>query len=201
MIDKPDWQQRYRDGNLPWDTGVPDENLINAVSGTPITACKTLEIGCGTGTNAIWLTKQGFDVTAVDISDEAIKQAEKKAGDAGVACRFLCGDFISDVLHSEQFQFVFDRGCFHSTDFEGRRNVFAESVAAYLAEGGLWLTLTGNADDPPRDTGPPMLSATEIIIAVEKYFKILSLISSVFHVEREPPPGAWVCLMRKRGNN
>ena len=61
-VAKPDWDAHYAEGNLPWDTGAPDENLVASVRAGAVTPGRTLEIGCGTGTNALWLAAQGFDV-------------------------------------------------------------------------------------------------------------------------------------------
>src|SRR5439155_1652818 len=49
-----DWNARYAEGNLPWDTGAPDEHLVASVRAGVVTPGRTLEIGCGTGTNALW---------------------------------------------------------------------------------------------------------------------------------------------------
>ena len=57
------------------DTGFPEKSLIETVADYDIAPCSVLEIGCGTGTNAIWLTEQGFKVAASDISEVAISQA------------------------------------------------------------------------------------------------------------------------------
>ena len=50
-----DWDRRYVDGHLPWDSGKPDVHLRRFIEDSKIVPCKTLEVGCGTGTNAIWL--------------------------------------------------------------------------------------------------------------------------------------------------
>jgi methyl halide transferase len=49
-----DWDRRYVDGHLPWDSGKPDVHR-RFIEDSKIVPCKTLEVGCGTGTNAIWL--------------------------------------------------------------------------------------------------------------------------------------------------
>ena len=62
----------------PGTTHEVDFNLEEIVEIWPIEPCKTLEIGCGTGTDAIWLAEQGFDVTACDHSEIAIGLAKEK---------------------------------------------------------------------------------------------------------------------------
>ena len=40
-----------------------------------------LDAGCGTGADAVWLARQGWAVTAIDISPTAVGQAERLAAD------------------------------------------------------------------------------------------------------------------------
>jgi ubiquinone/menaquinone biosynthesis C-methylase UbiE len=51
---------------------------------------KVLDLGCGTGRHALWLAKQGADVTAVDFSDGMLAEARRKPG--AEAIRFLVHD-------------------------------------------------------------------------------------------------------------
>jgi len=55
MTEPSDWNERYREGNLPWDTGRPSSELQHVLSRHAIPPCRTLDIGCGTGTNSVWL--------------------------------------------------------------------------------------------------------------------------------------------------
>jgi SAM-dependent methyltransferase len=199
MSDKERWEERYRTGDTPWDIGRPDFNLIDMVTKRPIPACKALEIGCGAGSNAVWLAQQNFQVTATDVSELAIQKAGERASDAGVDCTFLVADFLNDKVSGAPFGFMFDRGCFHSFDSDEERKQLAENVDWHLEKDGLWLSLIGSTDGPPREVGPPQRSARDIVIAVEPYFEILSLDSSHFDADSSEPPRNWVCLMRKRG--
>ena len=52
---------------------------------------------------------------------------------------------------------------------------FAARVADHLAPGGIWHSLIGSTDGPPRDDGPPRRSAADIMAAVEPRFEILEL--------------------------
>ncbi|MCP4675277.1 MAG: class I SAM-dependent methyltransferase [Deltaproteobacteria bacterium] len=189
---------RYESGDTPWDTGRPDKNLVQVATDRPIEPCSALEIGCGYGHNAIWLSKQGFTVTALDVSEIAIEKAKENADRRGVECNFRAADFLDETAPGSSFELVFDRGCFHLHDTPLLRKSFARVVAKQLSQGGLWLSLVGSADDPPRDTGPPRRTAGEIVDAAEPYFEILSLTSGVFDSNRKRAPRIWVCLMRQR---
>ena len=192
------FRQAYEQGSAPWDIGKPDFNLIQAVTTTPIAPCKALEIGCGTGDNAIWLSQQNFTVVGVDSADIAIEKAREKAAQANVTCTFAVRNFLKSHVERAPFAFAFDRGCFHSLDAASEQQTFAKQVHRHLGENGLWLSLVGSADEQRLSEGPPKRTARDIVSAVESHFEILSLVCGHFGSNRPDPPRAWVCLMRKR---
>jgi len=53
---------------------------------------KVIDIGCGTGRHVIELTKRGYNVTGVDLSEDQIKRAKEKAQEAGVTIDFQTQD-------------------------------------------------------------------------------------------------------------
>ncbi len=215
-MDAASWDERYRSGDLPWDTGKPDEHLVRAVDEYAIEPRRALEIGCGTGTNAIWLARQGFEVTGADIARTAINAARDKAAAAGVAVSFLVCDILKEPVPGGPFSFVFDRGCFHSFDSHPERVAFADAVAGLLDRGGLWFSEigrpppglrsasvapakeVGSTDGEPREVGPPRLSASEVASAVEGRFELLSLRASRFDDNGDRSPEAWLCMMKRR---
>ncbi|MBT8042545.1 MAG: class I SAM-dependent methyltransferase, partial [Pontiella sp.] len=151
------FEQMYREGDTPWDHGTHDFNLEEIIAQFGIRPCKILDLGCGTGSNSIWLAQQGFDVVGIDLSDTAIRQAQKKTGKAGMNCSFQSADFLEDDIKGAPFALVFDRGCLHSIPGSDDRARFAGRVAAMLDREGYWLSLIGNADEPPREVGPPQM--------------------------------------------
>ncbi len=198
MNRKQEFEERYESGTTPWELNRPDSHLVHIIEKERVQPCKALEIGCGTGSNAIWLRNRGFEVTAMDFSELAIEKAKEKAGQEGADIQFLVNDFLLEKKALPEFEFIFDRGCFHAFDDKKDRKTFAKNAAGRLKQGGLWFSILGNADDPPRDEGPPMRSAQDIVTAVEPFFKILSLVSDRFDSNRKNPVRCWLCLMRKR---
>jgi SAM-dependent methyltransferase len=195
VMSHPSWNESYASGeSLPWDTGTPDPQLVEMVESGAIAPGRALDIGCGTGTNAIFLAQHGFDVLGVDISEVAVERARAKAQGR---CRFEMVDFLAGAPADGPFQFVFDRGCFHVFDEDSARVRFATHVAAALAEDGVWLSLIGSTEGGPRDEGPPRRSAREVISAIEPSLEIVALRSTAFTVCDEPLK-SWFCLSRKR---
>jgi SAM-dependent methyltransferase len=189
------WNESYASGELPWDTGQPEPLLVEFVSSGGLVPRRTLEIGAGTGTNAIWLAERGFDVLGVDISPLAIEKARAKIVQRDLRCRFVALDFLAAPVPDSPFHFVFDRGCFHVFDEPGERARFATCVAAALAPGGLWLSLIGSTEGPAREVGPPRRSARDIAAAIEPALEIVELRSAEFHNHEAK---AWFCLSRQR---
>ena len=189
------WNESYASGQLPWDTGHPEPLLVEFVTSGGVAPVPTLEIGAGTGTNAIWLAERGFDVLGVDVSPLAVERAQAKAEGHALSCRFAPLDFLSAPPPGGPFQFVFDRGCFHVFDEPDERQRFAAQVAAALAPGGLWLSLIGSTEGPSGEVGPPRRSAREVALAIEPVLEILELRSTEF---RDHGAKAWLCLSRRR---
>jgi len=195
---QPDWNERYETDETPWDTGEPDVHLVEFIESGVIGQGQALDVGCGTGTNSIWLAKQGFSVVGIDLAPRAIEKAQAKAGETKADCRFKQLDFLNDKLTDGPFDFIFDRGCFHVFDEPGDRERFAERVASELAPGGRWLSLMGSTEGPERDWGPPRRSARDIVEAVEPALEILELRSVEFRANLPGPAAAWLCLFRQR---
>lgn len=192
------FKNHYENGYMPWAHKNPDFNLVEMVERWPIKPCKTIEMGCGTGIDAIWLASQNFDVTACDVTDIAINIAESNLPDNITNCHFQVLDCLNDSIPGSPFEFVFDRGYFHSYDTKKDRRKLAKKIAESLQPNGLWLSISGSFDAPERETGPPRLRAKDIIDGVEDHFKILSLNATQFGNDEEDPARAWIYLLRKR---
>jgi len=198
MSETERWETRYRDGDAPWDTGQPSSELIRVVAEEQLRPCRVLEVGCGTGTNAVWLAQQGFEVLGVDVAQPAIERARLRTEAAGATARFLQADLLDAPDLRGPYQFFFDRGCYHAV-----RRI---DVAKYLqtldrntAPDAAGLVLAGNAREP-HDVGPPVVTEEEIRDELGRVFEILRL--REFRFDSPPESGgpflAWSCLVRKR---
>ncbi len=194
---RPPWNDRYASGDMPWDTGQPDPLLVAFVESGGIAPGRALEIGAGTGTNAIWLAQHGFDVVGVDLSPLAVEKARAKLPGSSLRCRFAVNDFLAAAPPGGPFDFVFDRAVLHVFDEHEDRCRFAARVAAVLTDGGLWLSLSGSTEGPARDTGPPRRTAREIIGAIEPELELVELRAAEFSSQTETVKG-WRCLSRRR---
>lgn len=197
MTDIADWNERYRDGNLPWDTGRPSSELQRVLSQHAIPPGRALDIGCGTGSNSVWLAQQGFDVTGIDVAPLAVERSKDRARAAGVNAQFVVADVLDLPDPKQPFSFFLDRGCYHAV----RRSSpgYAPAVAKQLAPGAMGLILAGNARET-HDPGPPVVTEEEIRTEIGAALQILDL----HEVRFDEAPGVpvrflgWSCLVQKR---
>lgn len=101
----------YRYFKAPWELGPRDE-LVALVENGRIAPCRAIDLGCGTGDNAIFLAQHGFDVTGVDFSPAAIKKARRKADAADVAVHFVVDDLTMLRHVTGTFDLLVDYGTF-----------------------------------------------------------------------------------------
>ena len=84
-----EWNARYLESDQIW-SGNPNAALVREAAG--LTPGSALDLGCGEGADAIWLARQGWTVTGVDVSDVALDRARRHAAAAGVAIEFVLDD-------------------------------------------------------------------------------------------------------------
>jgi SAM-dependent methyltransferase len=110
----------------PWDTKAPKAHVIAWQTAGLING-DVLDIGCGTGDNAVYLAQQGHHVTGLDISPTALITAEHRAKTAGVNIRFAVADATKLDGYTDAFDTVIDSGMFHCLDDAGKR-AYARSL-------------------------------------------------------------------------
>lgn len=193
----PKWNRRYQESDTPWDMGLPSRELTRVLDAGLIRGRTALELGCGTGTNAVFLAQRGFRVTAIDGAPLAINRARQLAAKHEVTVAWMEGDVCHLPDLGQTFDFVFDRGCFHC--------VRLANVAGYLDTlrkcthpGSQMLVLTGNANET-REGGPPRLQESELRFDLEPLFDVTELRPFRFDDPDGPTgPLGWSCLMTRK---
>ena len=127
-----------------WDTGRTPPEVVEAFEQGGIPAGPALDLGCGTGTNAIFMARHGHDVIGLDFTPEAIGRARRKVAQAGLSDHIRLQ--VADVtrlaeLDIPQLAFALDVGCFHGLSPEGRQR-YADALAARLEPGGRYMIFT-----------------------------------------------------------
>lgn len=135
------WWLGYRFGFAPWDTDRPVPMVVDAVEGPDrMVPGRALDLGCGTGRNAIYLARRGWKVTGVDLVGHAIAVARRRARAAGVSARLLEGDVtrLDELRIGRGFDLLVDSGCYHAVPMH-RRDAYAGGVTAVAAPGARML--------------------------------------------------------------
>jgi len=127
---------RYVRGRTPWDTGVTPPEVVDYIKSAP--PGRALDLGCGTGTNAIAMTKQGWQVVGIDFISGAIRQARKKAACENVTVDFQVGDVTRLDPILGPFDYILDIGCLHSLASD-QRQLYAEGVKRLIGSGGMYM--------------------------------------------------------------
>jgi SAM-dependent methyltransferase len=137
------WNLWYLFGKPRWDTGITPPELVELVESGQVPPGRALDIGCGTGTNGVFLAQRGFEVVGTDVAWLAIRKARRKARDAGISATFRVGEAIklgtpSGPPLEAPFDLAVDIGCFHSIQAI-HREAYASMLRRVLREGGYYL--------------------------------------------------------------
>jgi SAM-dependent methyltransferase len=145
------WDWMYVFKKTPWDTGVTPPEIVAMIESGKVSIGRALDLGCGTGTNAIYLAQHGFEVTGIDISRRAISVAKRKArsaqladrvrferGDVTLLRRWVSASSMGQSPSSGGIDFAYDIGCFHNLDAAARRRYVA-ALTAVLKPGAFYM--------------------------------------------------------------
>jgi SAM-dependent methyltransferase len=142
------WDQYFRErrqtgGDLDW------EGLWTGPFLAPLREAGThgiLELGCGTGNDAARLAREGYQVTAIDLSAEAIARAQARFGSD---VRFLVADMALPLpFRDASFDAVMSNVALHMFPDRVTRLVFAE-IRRLVRPGGLFVFHVNAIEDRP----------------------------------------------------
>lgn len=202
----------YRDLTLeeiPWNLERPPGLLVDLVRSGRIPPCRAVDLGCGAGNYAVWLAAQGFHVTGIDLSAEAVALATKLARHKGVSCEFVVSDLLAAGTPFEAcFDFAYDWEVLHHILPEDRPR-YVDHVHRMLRPGGCYLSVCFAENDPglagegkyrrtPLGTLLYLSSERELRNLFEPRFDVETL-STIEVAGRRGPHRAVSALLRKRG--
>ncbi len=113
-----DWDEAYRSGQYrrQWDYSTSQEVATCAALGIFPRDGVILDVGCGSGSDAVFLASLGFRVKALDVSSVALDLVKKKAAKAGVKVEAIHGDAKKMPIENASIDFALDRGLLHNLD-------------------------------------------------------------------------------------
>lgn len=149
------WEDHYASGHTPWDTQItPPEVVAFWSSGRLAASGVALDVGCGPGTNVLYLAQLGLLAFGFDIAGPAVATGRARILQHAphLASRALLAQ--ADVTHLPLngcgASYILDVGCSHGLPPD-RRAAFAQSVVANLRPGGYYHLYAFDCVPRPQD--------------------------------------------------
>jgi cyclopropane fatty-acyl-phospholipid synthase-like methyltransferase len=171
-----------------WDTGISPPELLDFID--THNPGRALDMGCGTGTNAITLAKHGWDVVGVDFVKRAINLARQNAEQYGVRVDLRVDDVTRLDSVTGRFDLILDMGCFHSLP-PSTRQAYILKIDQLLTDSGTFLLYFFMKSNP--DAVGPGATDADIRYVTQN----LHLLARQDGFERFERPSAWLTLQKK----
>ncbi len=185
----------YRSGDPPWDIGRAQPAIIRLVEQGGISG-KVLDVGCGTGENALYLATRGLSVVGVDAAPTAVERAQAKAHQRGSSATFLVADALALETLGRTFDVAIDCGLFH-TFGDSERVRFERSLHHTLRAGARYVLLCFNEHQPGED-GPRRVTQAEIRATFAVGWTVDSIIAERFAARLSGDGAhAWLALLTR----
>ncbi len=202
MLAKWFFEFMYRFSSPPWDTGITPPEVVTMIESGGVRHGRALDLGCGTGTNSIYLAQHGLQVIGVDFSAKAIERARAKSQQAGVSVNFFVSDVTQLDFLSPPFDLVLDVGCFHGLDAR-KRERYAENLARLVSPGGKFLLYAFGPTQTPSDR--PFFRLGSVGVTPEQTRQIFEQGFDLYRLEngtdRGARPSAWYWFQKKGETN
>ncbi len=168
----------------PWDSGIPAPEIVRYIAGKE--PGQAIDLGCGTGTNLLYLAQHQWTVTGIDQAPLAIRKAKRKL-------RHLPGTLlVADVTKLAElelpgpYDLAVDMGCFH-TLAETNRPAYIRGVEKWVkAEGVLMLY----AFQPSESSPVRGITREEMRTCFKDHFELVN------YEDGQGRPSAWYYFKR-----
>ncbi|GAA3431844.1 class I SAM-dependent methyltransferase [Kutzneria kofuensis] len=194
-----------------WTIATAAPELVNLVNtGRIPRGSRVLEVGCGVGSESVYLASAGFELSAIDISADAVERAKALAECYGLGDRieWAVGDVLSLPFDTEGYDVVVDRGCFHCLR-AAERPTFAAEIGRVLRPKGLYVVrcLSSQRIGAPAPQPTSMfvktfgVSSQELWETFSPYFACEQLELGSHAPDDESVPCGWLGLWRRLEQN
>ncbi|MGH2595240.1 MAG: class I SAM-dependent methyltransferase [Actinomycetota bacterium] len=179
MPDAPDhrgFDEMYA-GVPPWDIGRAQPEVVRIADAGGF-AETVLDVGCGTGENALELSARGLQVVGVDAAPRAVEKARAKALERGLPTEFILADALSLGSLGRRFHSALDCGVFHVFE-DHERPVYVASLASVVETGGL-LHLLCFSDRQSGEMGPRRVTDQELRDSFAEGWRVVEIVATTF---------------------
>jgi SAM-dependent methyltransferase len=184
------WRATYEKrpyDQLPWFESGPSPPVKLAVlEGFLPKGGEVLDIGCGAGSNVLFLAKNGYRAHGIDLSPGAVGAARARASKLGLNADIQEGDALALTFSNGSLDGIVDHGCFHTLPLS-RRGDYAKETHRVLRPGGSFV-LAWVAREHTGPMGPPHRPSLQEVTAVfESRFLFTRTGLDLPREEGEPP--------------
>jgi SAM-dependent methyltransferase len=202
-MDAEEWNQRYRTSELVWSAG-PNQFVESELSGLP--PGRAVDLACGEGRNAIWLARQGWQVTAVDFAEAGLDKGRRLAENLDI--RWVCADATSWRPSDDDPAYDLCLVAYLQLDARERRAAVRAGYRS-VRVGGTFLLVAHDSSNLTEGTGGPtdpavLMTAEDVlgdlggeVFEVQRAERVARLVGGDGHVhDAAPATTAWDCLVR-----
>lgn len=185
----------YRDGVAPWDIGRPQTEVVRLEEAGRIEG-SVLDLGCGTGENALYLAERGHPVVGIDGAPTALSRAREKATKRRLGVMFQLGDALDLDSRLGSFRSFLDSGFFHTLS-DAQRPAYVASLGR-VAHAGARLFILSFSDHQPPGPGPRRLHESEFASTFAPSWRVVAVHPGYFDTVDGPKAiRAWVAELRR----
>jgi len=183
------------EGKAPWDIGRPQPAFVKLADTGKIKG-SVLDVGSGTGDNALLFAEHGHYVLGIDMAPTAVEIARKKAASRGLDAAFRVADALELQQLERTFDTVLDSGLFHIFSNE-ERLLYVTSLVHVTRPGGFYYLLCFS-DLEPQNGGPRRIRQDEIREAFSSGWTVQSIQEERFEDNlRENGARAWLAAIKR----
>lgn len=185
-IPEVDFDAAYQQ-SPPWEVGRPQPVIADLAARGDISS-PVLDVGCGTGENALELARHGLEVVGVDAALAAIEAATFKGAERSLEVEFRVVDAYQLATLGRRFATVIDSALLHVIHDRAR---YVQALSSVLASDGrvILLEISDEAEIPY-----PKISEAEIRESFPEPWRIESLTRASYETKLGTFP-AWVALV------
>ena len=187
----------YLTSKTPWDTGVTPPEVIRLAQSGDLTPGRAVDLGCGTGLNAIYLVRHGWEVTGVDGASTAIQRARRRVEHEAAALsqqvRFVVGDVTDWRWADARFDLALDIGCLHGLAVVEQQR-YAAQLSRYTAPGAHFLLYARGAQRLDGQAAAFGLDQTQIEPLLAPAWRLVW----AQHGQEGPHASAWYLFRRDK---
>jgi len=164
-----EWDERYREGR-----DMPDEPSALLVENQALLPAggRALDLGMGSGRNALYLAARGFRVTGVDVSSVAVALCQEKAARLGLAMEAVVADLEDYRLPKDEYDLILD--------FHYLQRKLAGPIVQALRRGGLLFFETFTIEQLQFDYGP---REPEFLLSPGELREMFAELETLFYFE------------------